>query len=45
MSPEARHAGEGYASAEMALWDFGSDGNDEGHLVAYATQVCFFSFA
>ena len=41
----ARHAGEGYASAEMALWDFGPYGNDEGHLVAYATQVCFFSFA
>lgn len=41
----ARHAGEGYASAEMALWDFGPDGNDEGRLVAYATQVCFFSFA
>jgi hypothetical protein len=41
----ARHAGQGYASAEMALWDFGPDGNDEGRLVAYATQVCFFTFA
>jgi hypothetical protein len=40
----ARHAGDGYASADMALWDFGSDGNDEGRLVAYATQVCFFTF-
>ena len=41
----ARHAGQGYASAEMALWDFGPDGNEEGRLVAYATQVCFFSFS
>jgi acyl-CoA thioesterase len=41
----ARHAGQGYASTEMALWDFGPDGHDEGRLVAYATQVCFFSFA
>jgi acyl-CoA thioesterase len=41
----ARHAGEGYASLDMALWDFGPDGRDEGRLVAYATQVCFFSFA
>jgi hypothetical protein len=29
----------------MALWDFGPDGTEEAHLVAYATQVCFFSFA
>ena len=29
----------------MALWDFGPDGNDEGRLVAYATQMCFFTFA
>jgi hypothetical protein len=29
----------------MALWDFGPDGNDEWRLVAYATQVSFFSFA
>lgn len=41
----ARHAGQGYASADMALWDFGSDGNKQGRLVAYATQVCFFTFA
>lgn len=40
----ARHAGEGYASVDMALWDFGPEGNDEGRLVAYATQVCFFTF-
>jgi hypothetical protein len=37
----ARHAGQGYASADMALWDFGPDGDDEGRLVAYATQVLF----
>ena len=41
----ARHAGQGYASVDMALWDFGPDGTDEGQLVAYATQVSFFSFA
>jgi acyl-CoA thioesterase len=41
----ARHAGEGYASVDMSLWDFGPDGHDEGRLVAYATQVCFFTFA
>ncbi len=29
----------------MTLWDFGPDGNDKGRLVAYATQVCFFTFA
>jgi acyl-coenzyme A thioesterase PaaI-like protein len=40
----ARHAGEGYASVDMALWDFGPAGNEEGRLVAYATQVCFFTF-
>ena len=35
-----RHAGDGYASADMALWDL------EGapRLVAYATQVFLFSF-
>ena len=33
----ARHASDGYASADMALWD----GN---RLVAYATQVHFFTF-
>lgn len=34
----ARYAGDGYASAEMELWD-----PDRG-LVAYGTQVMFFSF-
>jgi len=34
----ARHAGDGYASVEMELWD-------PAHgLVAYATQMMFFSF-
>lgn len=40
----ARHAADGYASVDMALWDFGPDGKDEGRLVAYATQMCFFTF-
>ena len=35
-----RHAGDGYASADMALWDL----TDEPRLVAYATQVFLFSF-
>lgn len=35
----ARHAGDGYASVEMALWD-----PADGVLVAYATQVMFFAF-
>ncbi|HEY5024371.1 MAG TPA: thioesterase family protein [Acidimicrobiales bacterium] len=34
----ARHAGDGYASVEMELWD------PERGLVAYATQMMFFSF-
>jgi acyl-CoA thioesterase len=34
----ARYAGDGYASAEMELWD------PERGLVAYGTQVMFFSF-
>jgi acyl-CoA thioesterase len=38
----ARFAGDGYASAEMEMWDF-ADG--EPHLVAYATQVMFFTFS
>ncbi len=37
----ARHAGDGYASADMELWDV--DG-PEPRLVAYGTQVMFFSF-
>jgi acyl-coenzyme A thioesterase PaaI-like protein len=40
----ARFAGDGYASLDMALWDFGPEGGDTGRLVAYATQVCFFTF-
>ena len=41
----ARHAGDGYASADMALWDYGPDQADEPRLVAYATQVFLFTFA
>ncbi|MGD0881272.1 MAG: thioesterase family protein [Acidimicrobiales bacterium] len=41
----ARHAGDGYASVDMALWDLGTTGTDPARLVAYATQLCFFSFA
>ena len=40
----ARHAGDGYASADMALWDCGLDGTDPPRLVAYATQLFLFSF-
>lgn len=40
----ARYAGDGYASVDMALWDLGPDGTADGRLVAYATQVCFFTF-
>lgn len=40
----ARYAGDGYASADMALWDCGADGTDEPRLVAYATQLFLFSF-
>jgi len=36
---QARHAGDGYASVELALWDPAGP-----HLVAYATQVMLFSF-
>lgn len=36
---KARHAGDGYASVDMALWDAA-----DHTLVAYATQVMFFSF-
>lgn len=35
----ARHAGDGYASVDMALWD-----PTDRTLVAYATQMMFFSF-
>ena len=41
----ARYAGDGYTSADMALWDCGPDGADEPRLVAYATQLFLFSFA
>ncbi len=34
----ARHAGDGYASAELELWD------ETGQLVAYATQMMLVSF-
>jgi acyl-CoA thioesterase len=40
----ARHAGDGYASADMALWDFGANQADPPRLVAYATQVSLFTF-
>lgn len=36
----ARYAGDGYASVDVALWDMG----DGPRLVAYATQLCFFTF-
>jgi acyl-CoA thioesterase len=41
----ARHAGDGYASVDMALWDCGPEGADAPRLVAYATQLCLFSFS
>jgi acyl-CoA thioesterase len=40
----ARYAGDGYASADMALWDCGDDGRAEPSLVAYATQLFLFTF-
>lgn len=40
----ARHAGGGYASADMALYDCGPDCRDEPRLVAYATQLFLFKF-
>ena len=40
----ARHAGGGYASAEMTLWDYGQH-MDDPRPVAYATQVFLFSLA
>lgn len=40
----ARFAGDGYASADMALWDCGNDGGAVPRLVAYATQLFFFTF-
>ena len=40
----ARFAGDGYASADMALWDCGKDGRDPPRLVAYGTQMFLFTF-
>jgi acyl-CoA thioesterase len=40
----ARFAGDGYASADMALWDCGDDGQTTPRLVAYATQMFLFRF-
>ena len=40
----ARYAGDGYASADMAIWDCGPDGRDTPRLVSYATQLFFFTF-
>jgi acyl-CoA thioesterase len=40
----ARFAGDGYASADMALWDCGPEGTDAPRLVAYATQLFLFTF-
>lgn len=40
----ARHAGDGYASGEMALWDLGPDCDGPPRLVAYATQLFLFTF-
>jgi acyl-CoA thioesterase len=38
----ARHAGDGYASVDMHLWDPRAEGGPS--LVAYATQLMFFAF-
>jgi acyl-CoA thioesterase len=40
----SRYAGDGYASVDMALWDYGASCTDEPRLVAYATQLCLFTF-
>lgn len=40
----ARYAGDGYASADMALWDYGPDADEAPRLVAYATQLFLFTF-
>ena len=44
MHNTARHAGGGYASADMALWDCGPDCDQEPRLVVYATQLFLFTF-
>jgi acyl-CoA thioesterase len=41
----ARYVGDGYASADMALWDYGPHCDQLPRLVAYATQMFLFSFA
>jgi len=41
----ARHAGDGYASVDMALWDCDDDLRAPPRLVAYATQLFLFTFA
>ena len=40
----ARWAGDGYASVDCTMWDCGDDGRDAPRLVAYATQLCLFTF-
>lgn len=40
----ARWAGDGYASTDMALYDCGPEGAEDPRLVAYATQICLFTF-
>lgn len=40
----ARFGGDGYASADMALWDCGPGCDEPPRLVAYATQIFLFSF-
>lgn len=40
----ARYAGDGYASADMALWDYGPEGAGPPRLVAYSTQIFLFTF-
>jgi acyl-CoA thioesterase len=40
----ARFAGDGYASADVALWDCGEHGADRPRLVTYATQLFLFTF-
>lgn len=40
----ARWAGDGYASADMAVWDYGPECDEPPRLVAYATQLFLFTF-
>lgn len=41
---QARYAGDGYASGDMALWDYGPETDQPPRLVAYATQLFIFRF-